>query len=81
MSLLRNTSLSFLAAVLSVILGWFRGYWVEWFMDHDYSAGPGAGLLTDWLMDTFALAFGAIGFVVSMVWLTKRQNRRRVRQA
>ena len=80
MSFLRNASFSFLAAALSVVVGWFTGYAVGWLMDHDYSAGPGAGLVTDWLMDAFALAFGALGFVACMVWLTKRERRTQTEQ-
>jgi hypothetical protein len=76
MNLLRNNLLSFLAATLSVVLGWLTGCGVGWLLDHDYSAGPGAGLMTDWLMSTFALVFGAVGFVVCMVWLTQRQYQR-----
>jgi hypothetical protein len=36
---------------------------------------PGAGLANAWRMYAFALAFAAIGFVVSMLWLYKQQDR------
>jgi Na+-driven multidrug efflux pump len=81
MSFLRNASFSIVAAALSVVVGWFTGYAVGWLIDHHYSAGPGTGLATVWLMYAFALAFGAIGFVVCMVWLNKRQHRRQTEHA
>jgi hypothetical protein len=46
MSLLRNTSLSFLAAALLVFLGWFTGSAVGWLMDHEQrGAGAFVGLV------------------------------------
>jgi hypothetical protein len=46
MSLLRNTSLSFLAAALLVFLGWFTGSAVGWLVDHEQrGAGAFVGLV------------------------------------
>jgi uncharacterized iron-regulated membrane protein len=47
-------------------------------MDHDYSAGPGVGLVIDWLMFVFAAVFGVMGFVACMIWRTRRQGQKQL---
>jgi hypothetical protein len=75
MSLLRNILVSFLVAALLTLVGWFIGFAAGWLTDLRHNVGPGTGLRTAFLMYLLAPIFGLIGFAVSMIWLTKRQNR------
>ena len=74
MSVLRIILISFLAAALSAVVGWFAGYVLGGLTVRGDDLG--AGLIVVSLMYIFAIIFGVIGFAVAVVLLARRRPKR-----